>query len=197
MQHLEAIILAGGAGSRFGGGKLLTRYGNGALIDGALRAAFSAPVSRTILVTGYDAENVGAAAKALAAREQIGQTLEVVDAERYREGMAETLKVGVAALSSDVEGAFVFLGDMPRVPWSLASTLAENIQGRSAAAPTFQGRRGHPVLFAACLFPTLLQLSGDRGARGMLDELADDLLLIDVDDAGVLFDVDQRSDLHP
>jgi molybdenum cofactor cytidylyltransferase len=195
MRRIEAIILAGGAGSRFGGGKLLAPYKGGALIDGAVRTALSAPVTKVLLVTGYDGDRVGEAAESLAAREYPGQALEVVHADRYAMGMAETLKTGVAALSGKIDGAIIFLGDMPQIPLPLPAKLLEGVGCRSAAAPVFKGRRGHPVLFAARLFPRLLELTGDHGARELLDSLGDDLALITVDDPGVLFDVDRWSDL--
>ena len=195
MQTMEAIILAGGAGSRFGGGKLLAPYRSGALLDGAVQAAMAAPVDRVILVTGHDADRVGDAAVQLAARAYPGRRFDLVFAERHAEGMAFTLKAGVAALSNDAKSAFVFLGDMPNIPLPVPARLAEHLGGRSAAAPVFNGKRGHPVLFAARLFPALLKLSGDHGARKILDALGDDLALLDVDDPGVLFDVDHRSDV--
>jgi molybdenum cofactor cytidylyltransferase len=197
MHRMEAIILAGGTGSRFGHGKLLAPYRGGALIDGALRAALAAPVTRVLLVTGHDGDRVGEAAMTFVARENAGRNVQLVHADRYAEGMAETLKTGVAALSSGADGAFVFLGDMPRIPVSLAARLAEAIGDRGAAAPCFRGERGHPVLFAAGMFPKLLRLRGDQGARGILDAMADDLALVAVEDDGVLFDVDHRSELTP
>ena len=195
MERLEAIVLAAGLGSRFGGGKLLAPYRGGALIHGAVRAALAAPVAKTILVTGYDGDDVSETAMALAVREYPGHTLEVVYAPHYREGMAASLRTGVTALSDNVEGAFVFLGDMPRIPFGVAARLTQSIAGRGAAAPVFQGDRGHPVLFAARLLPALMQLSADQGARAILDGLADDLALAEVDDSGVVFDVDHWSDL--
>jgi molybdenum cofactor cytidylyltransferase len=195
MQSIEAIILAGGSGSRFGGGKLLAPYRSGALIDGAIHAAMSAPVHRVILVTGHDADRVGDAAARLAAQAYPKRRFDVVFAERHAEGMAFTLKTGVAALSDEAKGAFVFLGDMPDIPLPIPALLAAHLGGRSAAAPVYKGKRGHPVLFAARLFPALLTLSGDQGARKILDTLGEDLALLDVDDPGVLFDVDHRSDV--
>ena len=182
-------------GSRFGCGKLLAVYQGRPLIEGALRAGMAAPVSKIVLVTGHEGDKVGAAAVTLAARQYPNRPLQIVHAPDYREGMAATLRAGVAALSQDVDGAFVFLGDMPRIPHGVASKLAESIGECAAAAPVFRGERGHPVLFAARLFPTLLQLRGDQGARGMLDALQDGLALVEVDDDGVVFDVDLSSDL--
>jgi molybdenum cofactor cytidylyltransferase len=196
MHNIEAIILAAGTGSRFGGGKLLARYRGGALIDGALRAALAAPVSRAILVTGHDADQVAATARQTAAKESSHARLDVVHAHDYAKGMAESLRVGIAALSSDAEAAFVFLGDMPEAPPSIAVQLARGIGEHAAAAPTHRGRRGHPVLFNARLFPALMRLVGDRGAAQLLSDLGEDLVLVEAEDPGVLFDVDHPSALQ-
>jgi len=193
--RLEVIVLAAGAGSRFGGGKLLAPWGEGVLLDGALATAFAAPAETVNVVWGGD-RRVSAAAGAFAARAGEEGRLRLVQAARHAEGMAESLKAGVADLDPDAAGVFVFLGDMPRIgseiPAALAAALAA---GASAAAPEFAGRRGHPVLFSAALFPQLLSLTGDRGAASVLAGLGEALALVAASDDGVLFDVDRPDDL--
>jgi len=192
---LEAIVLAAGASSRFNGGKLLAPWGDGVLLDGALARAFAAPVRAVTVVWGADSR-VPAAAEAFAIRIGEAERLRLVRAEHHADGMAESLKAGVASLDPDGAGSFVFLGDMPRIPQTIAAILADALaQGAPAAAPTFGGRRGHPVLFSASLFPALLALSGDRGAASVLAGLGEDLALVPVADDGVLFDVDRPEDL--
>ena len=189
-------MLAAGRGARFGGGKLLAPYRGGLVLEGALAAAFTAPVWRVTLVVGGDGPMVAAAALAFA--ELAGQSarLQVVEAADWAEGMAASLKRGIAALAPETDGAFVFLGDMPRLPPTIASRLAEALQaGAAAAIPTFSGRRGHPVLLGAGLFPAIASLSGDQGAKPLLDGLGPRLAEIVADDDGVLFDVDAPEDL--
>ena len=188
--RLEALVLAAGTGSRFGGGKLLAPWGEGVLLDGALSAAFAAPVRVVTVVTGADAEAVAAAARAF------NPAVRLVHAAAFAEGMGASLRTGVAGLPLDTGGAFIFLGDMPRVPHDILAPLAEVLgQGATAAAPTFQGRRGNPVLLGRALFPQLLSLTGDQGARSVLRELGGEIALIETLDDGVLFDVDERGDL--
>jgi molybdenum cofactor cytidylyltransferase len=194
---LEAVVLAAGAASRFGGGKLLAPFRSGALIDGALAAAFAAPARSVTVAWGADVR-VPAAAEAFAAR--IGQSarLRLIHAERAAEGMAESLKAAIASLPTDCGGAFVFLGDMPRVPLAVLEPLTDALAtGASAAAPVSGGRRGHPALFSAALFPQLLALSGDRGGSSVLQGLGEGLALVPAPDDGVLFDVDRPADLTP
>jgi molybdenum cofactor cytidylyltransferase len=194
-RRLEAVVLAAGAGSRFGGGKLLTPWRGGVLLDGALAAAFAAPVRCVHLVWGADPA-VAEAATAFADRAGDAARLRLVHAPRHAEGLSASLAAGVAALPADGEGVFVFLGDMPRLPDGVTLKMAEALPGGAGAvATTFEGRRGHPVLFANPLWPRLLTLSGDRGAGDLLRALGPALALVPAPDDGVLYDVDRPEDL--
>jgi molybdenum cofactor cytidylyltransferase len=184
------VVLAAGSGTRFGGRKLLAPYRAGILLDAALAAALAAPVRGVTVVTGADAEAVAAAARAFA------PAVRTVHAADHAEGMGASLRTGIAALPADATGAFVFLGDMPRVPHAVLVPLAKAVlDGATAAAPVWQGRRGNPVVLSRTLFPDLLALKGDQGARAILQGLGDRLALIPGPDAGVLFDVDEPGDL--
>ena len=195
--EFEAVVLAAGAGSRFGGGKLLAPWAGGVLLDGALAAAFAAPVRRAIVVTGSGGEAVAEAASAFARRIGEAGRLHVVHAADHAEGMGASLRRAAADLAADCAGVFVFLGDMPRVPHAVLSPLAEAVRaGAPAAAPSFEGRRGHPVVIGASLLPQLLTLTRDAGARSILQGLGDRLVLVEAPDDGVLFDVDERGDLQ-
>jgi molybdenum cofactor cytidylyltransferase len=195
--RLEAIVLAGGAGVRFGGRKLTSPWRGGMLIDGALSAAFAAPVRSVIVVTGADPA-VGPTARAFAAAIGQAHRLELIHADDHAEGMGATLRAGVAALPSDVDGAFVFLGDMPLIPPDVPPRLAAALTaGAQAVAPRFEGQRGHPVLFGRALFPALHASTGDEGARAVLQTLGRDLNTIDTTDPGVLFDVDRPEPPSP
>jgi molybdenum cofactor cytidylyltransferase len=186
----EAVVLAAGSGSRFGGGKLLAAWNAGVLLEGALAAAFAAPVRSVTVVIGADAPAVAAAARAFDPRTVI------VHAPGYAEGMAASLRTGIASLPADAAGVFVFLGDMPRVPTAVLDRMAQAVrEGADAAAPVFRDRRGNPVLIGRALFPDLLALTGDAGARGVLQGLGSRLALIEAPDDGVLFDVDRIEDL--
>ena len=192
----EAVVLAAGAGSRFGGGKLLAPHRGGVLLDGALAAAFAAPAGRVIVATGADADAVGAAARAFAARTGQGARLALVHAADHAEGMGASLRAAARAVADEAAGVFVFLGDMPSIPHAVLAPLARAVRaGAPAAAAAFQGRRGHPAVFGAGLLPALRDLRGDEGARAVLRGLGGRLALVEAPDDGVLFDVDTREDL--
>jgi molybdenum cofactor cytidylyltransferase len=193
--RLDALVLAAGSGRRFGGGKLLTPWGAGVLLDGALAAAFASPARHVHVVWGADPA-VAEAAADLARRTGQDHRLRLVHAPRHAEGLSASLAAGVAALPGDGEGVFVFLGDMPRIPVDIASAMAEALDsGATAVATTFAGRRGHPVLFGRSMWPDLLKLTGDKGAGELLRALGDRLALVEAPHDGVLFDVDRPEDL--
>jgi molybdenum cofactor cytidylyltransferase len=192
---LETIVLAAGFGARFGGGKLTAPWRDGILLDAALTAAFAAPARTVTVVWGADPA-VPHAAKVFAERMGQAARLTLVHATDHAEGMAATLRAGIASLAPETSGAFVFLGDMPRVPAAVLPALADAVaSGAVAAAPRFEGRRGHPVLFSAALFPQLLALTGDKGARAVLQKLGATLATVEAPDEGVLFDIDLPTDM--
>lgn len=191
---LAAVVLAAGRGSRFGGGKLLARYGNGTVLGGALATALAAPVAGVTLVLGCDFEAVRGWVESWAERDG---RLRIVHAADWQDGMAASLRAGIAALPDGIAGAYVFLGDMPRVPHAVLQPLAQALaDGAPATAPVWRGRRGHPVLIGAALFPALAKLQGDRGAGALLDGLGSRLAELESPDDGVLFDIDQPADLE-
>ena len=181
----HAVVLAAGAGTRFGGGKLRADWNGRPLICAAVSAACASPAESVTLVTGADPE------VAEAARCGCHIPLVVVQAMDWSDGLAASLKAGFSSAPANAKGVFVFLGDMPRVPHELAGKLAEALTGgASAAAPVHGGRRGHPVLVGPALMPAVARLEGDKGLGDLLDTLGTQLALVETADAGVLFDVD-------
>ena len=188
--RFAALVLAAGSASRFGGGKLLAAFQGRPLLHGALAAAQAAAPGAVTVVTGADAEAVAAYVRGFDPK------IRLVHAADHAEGMAASLRAGIASLPPEIQAAFVFLGDMPRVPHAVLGRLAAAVvAGAPAAAPVFGGRRGNPVVLSQTLFTNVAALSGDVGARPILQALGARLALVDAPDDGVLFDVDERSDL--
>lgn len=195
-QGYAAIVLAAGAGSRFGGGKLLAPWRGQPLVAGAIRAALATPSDPVLVVTGTDAAAVGDACRAAAGRLGGGARVRLVHAPDHAEGMGASLRAGIAALPGNLRGVFVFLGDMPEIPAEVYTPLVVALEaGAPAAAPFHEGRRGHPVLFSAELLPDLARASGDAGAREVLAALGGRLARVETASTGILFDVDRPADL--
>ncbi len=182
MMKLAAIVLAAGAGTRFGGDKLSAQFRGEPLLTHAIRAARAAPVERVIVVCP----------PALDIGEWDG--LPPVEALRIASTeLSTSLKAGIAE-AAGAEGVFVFLGDMPLIPHHLPAELAAAIGGHFAAIPHYRNRAGHPVLLSARAFPEIAQLAGDDGA-GRLLKARNDVAFVETEDEGVMLDVDRAEDI--
>lgn len=189
--RFEAIVLAAGLGARFGGGKLLAPFRGRPLIAGALTAAVESPALSVVVVIGEDA---GLEAALLRLDEQAEtRVVRVADPAR---GMGASLAAAARAVPIDIDGVFVFLGDMPLVGPEVAPALVRALSGRDGiAAPIHAGQRGHPVLFGGDWIPALRALDGDVGAQALIRQAGDRFTAVETGDAGVLFDIDRPGDL--
>jgi len=190
--RFEAIVLAAGLGTRFGGGKLLAPFRGKPLIAWALNAAFESPAFSAVVAIGDDA-----ALETAIRRLDSDTDLRVVRVADPTRGMGTSLAAAARAVRADIDGVFVFLGDMPRVGPAVAPALIRALCGRNGiAAPVHAGQRGHPVLFGGDWIPALQDLDGDVGAQALIRQAGDRLRLVETDDPGVLFDIDRPEDLE-
>jgi molybdenum cofactor cytidylyltransferase len=186
--QLVGVLLAAGRGERFGGGKLVASLpGTGIALGVAALRNLRAALPAVVAVVRPEDDVLASALAAEGAR--------VVRAERAAEGMGASLAAGVDAAGA-ADGYVVALADMPWIaPPTIARIARALEQGATIAAPRHAGKRGHPVGFAASLRAELLALGGDEGAKRVLAAHRAALQLIDVDDPGVLRDVDRPDDL--
>lgn len=155
--RIPAIILAAGASRRLGRPKQLERLGGTTLLRRAVEAA--GPCDPVIVVTGFRAGDM--------ARELEGTGARVVHNPGWEEGMASSLRTGLAALPPGAEGALFLVSDQPAVSADLVGRILAAFDGRPVAC-VYAGVRGIPALLPARDFPRILELRGDRGARGLL-----------------------------
>ena len=115
------------------------------------------------------------------------------------EGMGSSLRLAAQSAPPHCEAVVVGLADMPEIGSDTISALVEAWRRFGPAgivAPVLGAQRGHPVVFGAAHFPALQALVGEGGARSILRDHADDLHLVDVDDPGILLDLDTPADLE-
>ncbi len=186
---IAGILLAAGAGTRFGGGKLIQILPDNTPVCVASVRNLKAALPNVIAVTRPG----DMAVYALLQQEN---DLQVLTCPRAEEGMGHTLAEGVAA-SRDAAGWIVALGDMPLIQPATIKRVADAIaQGAWFAIPRHQGKRGHPIGIHRYFRDQLLLLTGDKGARDLIAAHPDKIEFIDVDDPGILLDIDTRADLN-
>ena len=192
---MVGILLAGGRGVRFGGDKLLSPLpaashgvSAGTPVGAASCRHLLAAISEVVVVVRPGDSLLRDAFRATGAK--------VIDCPRADDGMGASLACGVAA-AADADGWIVALADMPWIaPISIMAVGDALEAGAEMAAPVYRGERGHPVGFAGNYGPMLAALTGDAGARSVVSARQWALRLIEVDDPGVLRDVDTLDDLR-
>ncbi|MDF9618759.1 nucleotidyltransferase family protein [Pseudomonas entomophila] len=180
--RVVALVLAAGQGSRFGGDKrrALLADGRSLLQQSVERALAVFDEVRVVLRAGERGEDLG-----------LPTGCRIVASPEAGLGMGHSLAAGAASLDDcAAEAVAIVLGDMP---WIQAQTFRRLIEAASPTAmvvPRHQGQNGHPVLFGRTYWSELAQLAGDQGARSVLQRHRQQLRVVEVDDAGVLRDVD-------
>lgn len=187
---VEAILLAAGESRRMGYPKPLLRLGSRTFID-ILAAAMLQSAARLIVV-------VGAHAGAVRDAVPVDPRIVVVENPGYLRGQLSSIKAALPHVSPEAGGALIHLADHPMVR---AETFAAVIDGyrrlqKPIAIARYRGRRGHPVLFARELFGELAAAPEDQGARVVVAADPARVAYIDVDDPGVLTDLDTPEDLE-
>jgi molybdenum cofactor cytidylyltransferase len=184
--RVTAVLLAGGQSRRMGSlNKLLAPVDGVPMVRATLECIIAGGVDRVLVVTGHESERVRAALH--------GLRVDFVHNPHYAQGLSTSLACGIGALRADVDAALVCLGDMPRVrPQHVQRLLAafDPLEGRSICVPTHRGKRGNPVLWDRRYFAQMSAVRGDVGARHIIGEHLDAVCEVEMDDAGVLLDVD-------
>lgn len=121
--------------------------------------------------------------------------LTVVHCPDAHQGMSASLKAGILA-RPNAQGWLIALGDMPLIKTTTCQQVVRTFQEQNKiVVPSYQGKRGHPVAFPNQYREALLVLTGDRGAKSVLRQYADEVVELVVEDAGVCWDVDTKDEL--
>ena len=181
------LVLAAGAGRRFGSPKQLAPLHGRPLLEHALAAMdAAASVGRTVVVLGSNAEQI------LANVALHGATALICP--EWEEGQAASLRAGVAVLAVEVAAIVVTLGDQPAIdPRAIDRVVAARDGSAAAVRATYDGRPGHPALLERALFEQAARLRGDQGARSLLSTVT--VRLVPCDGLGSDADVDTAEQL--
>ncbi|TPL51553.1 molybdopterin-binding/glycosyltransferase family 2 protein [Mesorhizobium sp. B2-4-6] len=188
---VDIVLLAAGRSSRMGGpNKLLALFDGEPLVRRTAGRALGSKAAGTIVVTGHQRERVRSALG--------GLSVTFADNPDFVDGLASSLKAGIARVAADAAGAMIVLGDMPGVSSTHLDSLIDAFRragGHAVVRASHQGKRGNPVLLPRSLFAAVAQLEGDTGARHLVE--AEGLDVIDVEiGQGASIDVDTREALE-
>ena len=182
------IMLAAGESKRLGKPKQLLRFGGSTFLQHGLKTAHASIASPIVTVLGANADVL---------KDKIAGNTHVVINTNWNEGMASSIRVGVKALveiDSSVDGAILMVCDQPYVDFNVLNNLiaAHEISGKPIVASSYNNTFGPPVLFQKVMFPELLQLYGDTGAKSVVKQHADEVEIITFPKGEV--DIDTEAD---
>ncbi len=187
-----AVVLAAGAGSRFGSDKLLAELGGRPLIDHVLALAAGSGLAQTLVVVGPGATGIEAIGTTHGAR--------IVLNPRPERGLSSSVRTGLEVLAADpaerIDAALILLGDQPLTnPATVAALLAADLPaGRSIVVPRYRGGGGaNPALLLRSAWPLAADLRGDRGFGPLIRDHPE--LVVEVELPGNNPDVDTTADL--
>ena len=184
--RIAAIVLAAGQSRRMGkANKLLAPVDGKPMVAHVAEALAASQARPLVVVTGHDY----AAVEAVLPKRNFSLTHN----PDYASGLASSLRRGLAALPDGIDGVLVCLGDMPRVTPAIVNRLIaafNPVEGRAICVPTWQGKRGNPVLFARRFFAEMQEVAGDTGARALIGDHAEVVCEVPMDDDAVLLDID-------
>jgi molybdenum cofactor cytidylyltransferase len=172
---ISAIVLAAGLSRRMGRPKLLLELGGRPVIRHVVERVIAAGIRHVLVVTGPDNDALARGLAGLDVRFAVNPTPE--------SGQGSSVGVGVRALPPGTDAVLIALGDQPGVPAEVIPALIEALKqpGTTIAAPKYADGLGNPVLFAAAVFPEMLALGGDRGARAVIERDPSRLAIVDID----------------
>jgi molybdenum cofactor cytidylyltransferase len=186
--RVATVILAAGTSSRLGRPKQLLELGGEPLIRHTVRNALSSRAAKVVLVLGNQFEEVSDAAGP--------GDYDIVVNPDFAVGQSTSMVAGIASLGDDIDAALIMLGDQPTVGPDVLDRLIDAFasSGASIIQPRYQANSpGNPVLFGRELFPELLAVCGDQGARSIIKQRHLDVVHVDID-TPVPPDVDSDQD---
>ena len=184
MGEIWAIILAAGESRRMGFPKMFLQFNGRTMIENVIANVCESAVYNTIVVLGAEKESL----IELIAKSQVLYCYN----DKYKEGMLSSVKCGFRNLPSDYRAVLVFQGDQPFItPKAINAVIkAYLFSGKGIVIPTFQNKRGHPLLIDIKFRGEIEKLCNSKGLRSLADKFCDDVLEVDTDESGILRDFD-------
>ncbi len=188
--NISAIILTAGSSTRFGDkNKLLKPFMDSSILGQVVKTITNLPIAEVILVTGFENDKIAEAIKK--------SNVHIIHNREFQTGMASSIKCGISAASRKTEGYIICLGDMPYITEDYIKKLLDSFidsKAPSIIVPTFEGKRGNPVLFSKIFTDDLLRIQGDNGAREVIDKHSDSIIEVQIRKETYFFDVDTLAD---
>tara|TARA_B100001971_G_scaffold16853_1_gene13088 strand:+ start:3892 stop:4479 length:588 start_codon:yes stop_codon:yes gene_type:complete len=185
-KNIAGIVLAAGGSTRMGQKNKLILHVNGmSIISSTVGAAVESSLDPVRVVLGNDSNTVK--------KELINYPVSFIHNNNWMEGMATSIVSGMENLDSD--GIMFILGDMPFISSKIINQLVQQFDSNKIIVPFNNGKRGNPVIFPSHLFSELKKISGDRGAKPLIQKYNEDVKEVPIQSKAIFQDIDDREEL--
>ena len=182
-----AIVLAAGQSKRMGQNKMLMRFGVSSVLETVVSTLGECDLNDILVVTGHE-------------REQVEQRLRecpvrLTHNPDYASGeMLSSIQTGLRAMQAECQAALLALGDQPLIQVEVVRRVLAAQQPNTIVIPSFQRKRGHPILIDRALWPAVLRLPPGSNLREMINAHADQIRYVEVDTDTIIRDLDTPED---
>lgn len=183
-----AIILAAGSSRRMGSQKLLLPFGENTIIETVIDNVLNSSIDHVMVVLGPKQESI---LKVIGKR-----PVQFCHNKEHEKGMLSSIICGIRALPADAVSALIFLGDQPGIPPAVTNSVIEayNEELFGIVIPVHNHRRGHPLLVDMKYRKEVEKLDLEEGLRALRHHFPQDVLEVEVDEPGILMDIDTSED---
>jgi molybdenum cofactor cytidylyltransferase len=183
-----AMILAAGESKRMGKPKLLLPVGEKTMIETVIDRVIQSRAEKILVILGSNREKI---------EKKIGNLpLEIDVNPDFKEGMLSSVQHGFHVLPEDAQAVLIFLGDQPSIPSEVIDRIIDAFRetGKGIVLPVYKGERGHPVLIDMKYRHDVKNLNPEVGLRELVYGRPEDILEVEVDNAGIMRDINDIED---
>ncbi|MFX0184236.1 MAG: NTP transferase domain-containing protein [Candidatus Hodarchaeota archaeon] len=197
---INCMVLAAGESTRFPGNKLLFEIkSNVTILDNLITSILNSKVDRTTIVTGFEASKIRPRIQAL----NDGSISVVFNPNFKQGGMSSSIRKGLKEILADstlkTDAVIITPADIPFIPSKVFDQLIDRFQSNlpKIIIPTFQKKKGHPILISSALFLQITGISEERrGLKEIIQRFRDEIIFLETDAPGILQDIDTYDDIR-
>ena len=192
LKRVAGVLLAAGASTRMGKTKQLLPFGEKTLIERVLVEALNSELDKVVLVLGYQAVEIKKIINPVSPQPK----LTIIENRQFKQGISSSIIAGLSEIENTHDHVMILLGDMPFIHRDLINLLIRRYlqSGLLIAAIKGQDRPAHPMIFSRQLYPELMILRGDVGARALFTKYRDKVCLIEPEGPYDAKDIDTPED---
>ena len=192
LKRVAGVLLAAGASSRMGKTKQLLPFGEKTLIERVLVEALNSELDKVVLVLGYQAVEIKKIINPVSPQPK----LTIIENRQFKQGISSSIIAGLSEIENTHDHVMILLGDMPFIHRDLINLLIRRYlqSGLLIAAIKGQDRPAHPMIFSRQLYPELMILRGDVGARSLFTKYSEKVCLIEPEGPYDAKDIDTPED---